>query len=116
MTCTLEGVALDESVATVLGEAPGAAYSKDWNSGGPIIARERITLVAHEEFDGNKWSAEVGEFVGYIDEILPFYPYGHGSHRAVGPTALVAAMRALVSSKTPNVVANRPIAAGWCLG
>ena len=108
MSEELSGVALDEAVARAVGHEPGADYSTSWRHAGPLIERHRITIVAHNDWQGDKWSATVGDFSHYIDESLPFsWGYGgaDGSH---GPTALVAAMRALVRSMTPNVEAERP--------
>ena len=53
-------------------------YSTDWSQGGPIIDREKIEL----ENDGFQWWARIR-----ADEDFS------------GPTALIAAMRALVASK-----------------
>lgn len=42
--CELEGEALDNEVARVLGEEPGKAYSSDWAHGGPLIDKYQIHL------------------------------------------------------------------------
>ena len=88
-TSKLRGAALDWAVDKSMnlntpynswgqiGKVP--AYSTDWAQGGPIIARERITL----EWTGEGWNA----YIRHDDE----YPDG--------PTPLVAAMRCYVASK-----------------
>ena len=117
-TADLNGAALAQAVALALGwlvypdgggdgalmvcEVPeGDVYSfgeygfrpdRDWETGGPIIERERITIVASEYGGQMEWSATVGPFTHYIDESLPL-------GEATGPTPLVAAMRAYVASK-----------------
>jgi hypothetical protein len=72
-------------------------WSTDWRYGGPIIERERITVVAFTGYNGDdplRWWAQVGDFSHYIDEPLP----GYQDDRC-GPTPLIAAMRAYVASK-----------------
>ena len=87
----LEGVALDEAVAKAIGVEPGADYSTSWHHGGPWIERERIELARVVSSDGTAmWGATL-----WPDE-------ADDDTWAAGPTALVAAMRALVGSKTPN--------------
>lgn len=58
-----------------------------WNHGGPIIEREGIGI---EKIGDSEWSAVHGAV--FADEVSVDR---HGS----GPTALIAAMRAFVSSK-----------------
>ena len=142
MHAELEGKALDAAVALALGyENPGAVgkfepttdgtpwcrsgcndwwfhkkggwvcgpccnlpkqYSSDWGVAGPIIDREQIDIKHYgREVMPSLWEAAAEVYGGY---------------RSYGHTALIAAMRAYVRSKTPNVQANRPIAAGWYLG
>jgi hypothetical protein len=96
----LEGATLDEAVAAAIGAEPGADYSTSWHHAGPLIEKHRITVIAHDERRGDRWSATVNDFSHYIDEPLPLSCTQDG---ATGQTALVAAMRALVRSKTPNV-------------
>ena len=60
------------------GESPYRP-SSDWSQGGPIIEREEIQLVPRA--NGEQWSAGIDAFV------------------KGGDTALIAAMRAYVSSK-----------------
>jgi hypothetical protein len=65
----------------------GSAYSPstEWSDGGPIIERERITIVPYEAHgEALQWTASIGPYGG-----LPF----------VGPTPLIVAMRAFVASK-----------------
>jgi hypothetical protein len=76
--------------------------SSCWDDAGPIIERERISIIASEYRHVTmaaplEWSASVGAYSHYIDEPLPLYPSDNGAGR--GPTPLIAAMRAFVSSK-----------------
>ena len=115
-TSELTGAALDWCVAQVLGTKPqynwdelgvvfhGAwetepghgspvslrPYSTDWSIGGPIIARERISL---DQFDGQPARAYKGTPVSY--ESVMFAPEGY---------VLTAAMRCYVASKMGDVV------------
>ena len=73
--------------------------SVSWWLGGPIIERERITIVASMNVDMMgplEWHATVRQFEHYIDESLPFE---FDECRGRGPTPLIAAMRAFVASK-----------------
>ena len=77
------GPALDWMVAKVIGEYKPVAvprYSTDWAQGGPIIERERITVVAMP--DGS-WQSQGKDL----------RPHFHN------PTPLIAAMRCYVASK-----------------
>jgi Protein of unknown function (DUF2591) len=103
-TCELIGPALDWAVATAMGLRveydyqyteetffqgwwqcgpchwqPLPKYSSDWAHGGPIIEREKITLVVY--WNG-LWVAEPEE-----------------AYESVGETPLVAAMRCFVKRK-----------------
>lgn len=71
------------------GEIKPLRYSTDWSQGGPILDRERIALNPTGGVE-NPWQAECTGF-----------PEGHydGIWHGVGPTPLIAAMRAYVSSK-----------------
>jgi hypothetical protein len=108
---TLSGALLDAAVAKAQGlkfdlfpdarvtYVDGDDYqpSADWLLAGPIIERERITVVAFTGYNGDdplRWWAQVGDFSHYIDEPLP----GWQEDRC-GPTPLIAAMRCLVASK-----------------
>lgn len=74
---------LDKAVAKALGERNSKAYSTDWAHGGPIIERERISVMRGGAYEENFWLAGKG----YSTE------YSHG------PTPLIAAMRCFVASK-----------------
>ena len=71
-------------------------YSSNWANGGPIIEREKIGLVrcGGPQSNGmkppNEWRAMIDIEIGTISK--------HG------PTPLIAAMRAFVSSKLGDVV------------
>lgn len=106
---TLDGVLLDAAVEKAEGrmpdhgwDAPGMErtaapmpgqcdpYSTDWAFGGPIIEREGISIMQLSEGPANpKWAAnfEIGWHSQELDA-----PH-------VGPTPLIAAMRAYVASK-----------------
>jgi hypothetical protein len=61
-------------------------YSTDWSQGGPLIERERIELRYHAVVVAGIWYRDgIG-----IDEC---------THKAIGPTPLIAAMRCFVISK-----------------
>ena len=64
------------------------AFSADWRVAGPIIERERIWTgyCDHDSAWPGQWFAQYGE--NYPD-----------NHHMVGPTLLVAAMRAYVKSR-----------------
>ena len=93
----LQGAALDWAAAKCEGVALDPNLLKDgyavkfrfepstnWAQGGPIIARERITL----EWTGEGWNA----YIRHDDE----YPDG--------PTPLIAAMRCYVASKQGDII------------
>ena len=111
--CMLEGDALNARVANLLGY-PLANFCSDWHDGGPLIETNQIFLdpphEAHVNYgpgsDGvcrgawikeNRWTATVSAAVrtkpNPNDPQLPRV-VGRGS----GPTALIAAMRAIVDS------------------
>lgn len=99
----LEGALLDAAVALVEGIDNVAVWSHferrewgpstDWSQGGPIIQRERIIPT----WDGIKlhWYSE-------LEHTAP----NNGVQRsyAVGPTLLIAAMRAYVASRMGDEV------------
>ena len=58
--------------------------STDWAQGGPIIEREGIELYRHHDGDDWIWGAKTA----------PYNP----THRLIGPTPLIAAMRCHVAS------------------
>lgn len=97
----LEGAQLNFAVALALGDSAeveyrsrgqtvfGRPYSTEWHSGGPIIEREQIQIdPVTRTRENHEWQAQVW---------LPFAV-------AVGPTPLIAAMRAFVESKLGNEV------------
>lgn len=99
-TATLTGALLDAAVALACGwpllegdTAPSGPLARlspstDWAIGGPIIERERISVV--QEFnDPNLWSAGL-EF--WLD-------VGFQGNTETGHTPLIAAMRAYVAAK-----------------
>jgi hypothetical protein len=108
-TAELKGVLLDASVAKAEGldVVPrghgltrwdqdhgvwrGWNPSTDWRDGGPIIERERM-LVAPHAVDG--WAAWPSAGGGAV----------LGTLQHVGPTPLIAAMRAYVASKFGDTV------------
>ena len=104
-TSELSGAALDWAVAKCEGREFEAAesflsyydegymrYSTDWDQGGPIIERERITLRV-DTTPGSSW-------VAFLDSAA----IGHYPHRQRGPTPLIAAMRCFVASKLGDEV------------
>jgi Protein of unknown function (DUF2591) len=95
----LEGVALDEAVARAIGDEPGADYSTSWHHAGRLIERERISLLPVSYGKTKEWEACVNG--------RQTYDGWEGEHESTGPTALIAAMRCFVRSKTPNVLAQR---------
>ena len=85
-TSELTGAALDWAVAKAIGEYKPMAvphYSTDWALGGPIIEREKISLLA---LNKGWWRAEI-----YNDKPCPVY--------VRDLTPLIAAMRCYVASK-----------------
>jgi len=67
-------------------------YSEDWGLAGPIIDREGISIVQEDGYSW--WQAAVRVQLGSM-----FGTDLCGEHRQEGPTALIAAMRCLVSAK-----------------
>jgi hypothetical protein len=103
-TDELTGAALDWAVAKCEGQVyHGPAwtkYSTDWAQGGPIIERERISVMlsfkgSYAEGSNAKpsgWCARKYQY-GVLNEPLSY-----------GPTPLVAAMRCYVASKLGDEV------------
>lgn len=102
----LEGALLDAAVAKAWGAFTvddewlfGLSFqnewkpSTSWRHGGPIIERGRITVAAVGK-KRPEWYAEIDGFKsdGGVE-------VGYGGHDGEGPTPLIAAMRAFVSSK-----------------
>jgi len=92
----MQGTALDWAVAKCEGREVRAwavhrrlgrcNYSTDWTQGGAILEREKIGLDYYPDgshADGGAWGASTNE----------------GTIHALGPTALIAAMRCYVLSK-----------------
>ena len=81
-TSELTGAALDWAVAKCEGITLGVVYyfqpSTNWSQGGPIIERERITVIA---MPNGTWATST-----------PLHSFHH-------PTPLIAAMRCYVASK-----------------
>lgn len=70
--------------------------STDWSLAGPIIEREKISVIC---YDGG-WRATNG--TGVVEEA---YSFEHGCERTcTGPTPLIAAMRCYVASKLGDEV------------
>jgi hypothetical protein len=126
--CELLGEDLDAAVAAVVGvaaeadtrprnpnaflsvPADGKRYffrpSTSWNDGGPLIERFGLEIGP----DGpDSWSAFAGTTYGG-NELCYWEASGFG------PTPLIAAMRALVEWKTPNVRAKLPAEAALPCG
>lgn len=116
----LEGALLDYAVMVAVGEKPeildghcvmrvkppydpliGPDFyrydpSKNWTSMGPLIQREKITIIAHE----SGWTAVCGAFSHYIDFGLPAFEYdGAPDFSANGDKPLIAACRAFCLAK-----------------
>ena len=104
-TSELQGAALDWAVAKCeVGEPVGSFLdnvvphpdyntfcpSTDWAQGGPIIEREKISVMF--SFDLGVWVSAIGEL---------WVPEEGGVH---GPTPLIAAMRCFVASKLGDEV------------
>lgn len=113
-TAELDGVALDWAVTSI--EEPDALrwgwdswrdarrnspvngyypyrYHQNWNQGGPIIDRERISIDQHREIVASIW--QDSDVYG-LDHRYQF--------KQRGPTPLVAAMRCYVASKLGDEV------------
>lgn len=107
-TASLEGAQLNAAVAKAEGRsfsdgsfdcAGGTVCnwrpSTDWQDGGPIIERERISVSARLPWTWSATAVEVMEHNGRKIELQTWQE---------GPTPLVAAMRAYVSSKLGDEV------------
>jgi len=96
-TSELEGDALERLVAKCEGKASWIrGFTTEWEKGGPIIERERITLAYGE--DEKDWFACIGDSRRF-DNDTP-----DGLEKVVGPTPLIAAMRCYVASKLGDEV------------
>lgn len=100
-TAELTGAALDWAVVLCEGRTWEAVesfiayrddgemnYSTDWSQGGPIIEREKISVINQ----GEQWSAD-----NFADPTRP-------QHLEFAPTPLIAAMRCFVASKLGDEV------------
>ena len=109
-TSELTGAALDWAVAKCEGRidnpkdwlcgkthAQGYMPSSEWDRGGPIIEREKISL-RNEEWDKGGWYA----FIAKGREVVPFMSIN--GFDAGGDTALEAAMRCYVASRLGDEV------------
>lgn len=130
-TSELTGIALDWAVAkclpepkTVLGLLDLDIYngfnpSTNWSQGGPIIEREKITIVCAEgDYNPSKagtpdcydtyWVAEKGRLSAGTSYGPQGDDWGEGFHIDVdcmtGPTPLIAAMRCYVASKLGDTI------------
>lgn len=91
-TSELTGHALDFAVAKCIGRGYPYPASTEWAVGGPIIEREGIDLRKQYALNSDTdWTATLE----WLDE-----PRGEG----FGPTPLIAAMRAFVSSRLGDEV------------
>jgi hypothetical protein len=96
-TSELTGAALDWAVAKCEGNLPDGYsfvprihnYSTSWAKGGPIIAREGISVA---------YDVEMSQLEG-SENWATIYAVDSGDGRIYGPTLLIAAMRCYVSSK-----------------
>lgn len=68
--------------------------SVEWTLGGPIIQREQFTLLDPKFCESGLWEA----FMGAFPDVAKYSIVGMVAQGA-GPTPLIAAMRAYVSSK-----------------
>ena len=76
-----------------LGDWSGPA--DDWSIGGPIIERERIDLMAWNQREDGVWFS----CLGFVHDTPGWDADGGNDMKGEGPTPLIAAMRAFVSSK-----------------
>lgn len=84
--------------------APSASFhpSTNWAQGGPLIDNFDVAIIPSNYGNPNdKWSASVGAYSHYIDESLPLSICDDGM---TGPTALIAACRAIVLDKLGKTV------------
>ena len=79
----MQGISLVDYIAA------GGGYHLDWETCGPIISRERISLLP--EYSGIEWDACI--------KGMNTYDGWEGEHDATGPTAIIAAMRCFIDAK-----------------
>ena len=106
-TSELQGAALDWAVQQCEGARKDIDFvwwtddhytpSTDWAQGGPIIEREKISLVRYGVAFTTTWEAYPSCDKNYIDS-------GPGEGGIDGPTPLIAAMRCYVASKLGDEV------------
>lgn len=92
-TSELDGFLLDAAVVSARNAGRPSPYrygpnyspSRKWEHGGVIIQTERIAITPSNRSGPTQWSAEVWDARPPV--------------RSMGPTALIAAMRAYVASK-----------------
>lgn len=106
--CMLEGEALDRRVAELNGGA-AAAYSTDWNAAGAIIFRDEIAITPphdkHVSGGPNAGWWRYTQWTAVVSSRTRTRPNPNGGAiaptmvgRGMGPTPLIAAMRAFVDS------------------
>lgn len=100
----LEGFKLDAQGRIITGFPDGGPFmyapSENWAQGGPIIERERIAIWRYDTpGDVNGWLANFGAVHGSADGGIVATDPPHDREAVVGPTPLIAAMRAYVANK-----------------
>jgi len=88
----------------IVGTIPASAYqpSREWVNGGPIIERERLIIQPRN----TDWAVcDTDPAKGYLYELNEVARFG-----STGPTPLVAAMRAYVTSKFGDEVPDDQVA------
>lgn len=88
----------------ICGPIPAQAFrpSTDWEQGGRVIENERITLLDPRFGESGQWEAYMGAF----PDVTKYSIVGMVA-QGVGPTPLIAAMRAYVASKFGDEVPDR---------
>lgn len=102
--CELEGKALDEAVAKVLG-APDAPYSTDWAYGGPLIERFAIHLSGPESRVHRNGGPNAGWGESGAWTCTSWKLRKADGHRVLGfheTSPLIAAMRMIVECAAGN--------------
>lgn len=75
--------------------------STDWSQGGPLIEKFCITIGAPDLMNSGLWESFIGAYVKVDDAGVADLK---GVHESFGPTALIAACRAIVAAKLGDVV------------
>lgn len=112
--CELTGSELDAAVLECLRDpvsgnaflSGNGCFSSDWASGGPIIESEGICLVKRTDSEvageRDEWRAT------YMISVGAYFGEGDfGNAFVAGPTPLIAAMRAFVTSKRAAALATQ---------